>query len=460
MRVTSRFIVLGLVWLAGLLSTGAWPASPVGNIDGRVERVLIVGGGVSGLAAARHLHDAGYEVAVLEARDHLGGRVWTDRSTGVPLDMGANWIQGIRGNPITALADRLGLDRIATDWERWIDYEADGTRNPLSSAQYGEWEGVLRTYTREFVRRAPNATVQTMIDAARRTGDLDSLSDRQLDYVLNSYVELEYAADAAELSVRGLDEGAAFGGGDVVFPEGYDAIVESLASGLSVHLSTVVTAIEHGKFGIRIRTDRGYFEADRVVVTLPLGVLKSGTVEFTPRLPTPKRRAINRLAMGVLNKVWLVFGEVFWDPGPHWIGYLSEDKGRFAGWLNLAGHTGAPVLLAFNAGAYGAEVEALTDEQTVEAAMRVLRTLYGAAPDPVAARITRWKSDPFAYGSYSYLPPGARSAHRRRLARAVNGRLYFAGEATSWRYPATVHGAYLSGVRAADEIMARTDGRS
>ncbi len=450
------FIVLGMV---GLISTGAWSAIPVGNIDGRVERVLIVGGGVSGLAAARHLHDADYDVAVLEARDHLGGRVWTDRSTGFPLDMGANWIQGTRRNPITELADRLGLDRVATDWGRQIDYDADGTRNPLSGAQYGEWEGVLRRYTREFVRRAPNTTVQTMIGAARRKGHLDSLSDRQLDYMLNSYVELQYSADAAELSVRGLWEGAAFGGRDVVFPEGYDAIVESLASGLSVHLSTVVTAIEQGRFGVQVRTDRGLFEADRVVVTLPLGVLKSGAVEFTPRLPPWKRRAIDRLAMGVLNKVWLVFAEVFWDPGPHWIGYLSEDKGRFSGWLNLAGHTGAPILLAFNAGEYGAAVEALTDEQTVEAAMRVLRTLYGTAPDPVAARITRWKSDPFAYGSYSYLPPGARSGDRRRLARAVGDRLYFAGEATSWRYPATVHGAYLSGVRAADEIVAQTGSR-
>ncbi len=451
-----RCVVLGLVWLAGSVSTGPGSASAVGAGDKGVDRIVVVGGGVSGLTAARDLQDAGFEVVVLEAKDHLGGRVWTDRSTGFPLDMGANWIQGVDGNPITTLADGLGLERVMTEWERWIDYDADGTRDPLSSAQYTEWEGVLQTYTRDFVRRSPNATIQAMVDAARRAGELNSLTDRQLDYLLNSYVELEYAADAAQMSVRGLDEGGAFGGGDVVFPGGYDAIVESLASGLTVHLSTVVTTIEHGRFGVRVRTDQGTFEADRVVVTLPLGVLKSGTVEFSPRLPIWKRKAIERLAMGVLNKVWLVFADVFWDADQHWIGYLSEDKGRFAGWLNLAAHTGAPVLLAFNAGAYGNEVEALSDEQTVEQAMRVLRTLYGAAvTEPVAARITRWNSDPFAYGSYSYLPPGASSVHRRRLARSINGRLYFAGEATSWEYPATVHGAYLSGVRAADAIKDR-----
>ena len=402
-----RRIAFGLVWLAAAASAGAGATNAVGANDAAIESILVVGGGVSGLAAARDLHEAGYEVAVLEAKDHLGGRVWTDRSAGVPLDMGANWIQGVRGNPITALADQLGLERVATDWDRWLDYDADGTRDPLSGTQYNEWERVLRSYTREFVGRSPNATTQSMVDAARQAGDLPSLDDRQLDYLLNSYVELEWAADASELSVRGLDEGSGFGGGDVVFPGGYDAIINALAAGLTVHVSTVVQAIEHGAFGVRVHTERATFEADRVVVTLPLGVLKSGSVDFSPRLPIRKRRAIDRLAMGVLNKVWLVFPEVFWDPQAHWIGYVSEQKGRFTGWLNLASHTGAPVLLAFNAGAYGTEIEALTDDQAVEAAMRVLRTLYGAAPEPVASRITRWKSDPFAYGSYSYLPPGA-----------------------------------------------------
>ena len=452
----SRCLILGLVWLAGSVSTGVGSPGKVGAGDKGVERIVVVGGGVSGLTAARNLHDAGYEVVVLEAKGHLGGRVWTDRSTGFPLDMGAYLIQGVDGNPITTLADQLELERVVTDWNRWVDYDADGTRNPLSSAQYREWEDVLDEHTRDFVRRSPNATVQAMVDVARRAGELDSLTDRQLDYLLNSYVELEWAADANQLSVRGWNEGSGFGGGDAVFAGGYDGIVESLASGLAVHLSTVVTAIKHGGFGVHIHTDRGIFEADRVVVTLPLGVLKSGTVKFTPRLPIWKRRAIERLGMGVLNKVWLVFADVFWDAGPQWIGHLSEDKGRFAGWLNLAAYTGAPALVAFNAGVYGNEIEALTDEETVAEAMQVLRTLYGTATaEPVAVRITRWNSDPFAYGSYSYLPPRAKSFHRRRLARPIKGRLYFAGEATSWRYPATVHGAYLSGIRAADEIENR-----
>ena len=452
-----RYAVLALVCFVGVAHTGAAAPRVAAAVDSVApERIVVVGGGISGLAAAHTLHEAGYEVVVLEAKDHLGGRVWTDRATGTPLDMGANWIQGVQGNPISTLADQLGLERVVTDYDNTADYDFDGTPEPLNEAQYASWESVLWSYTRSFLRRAPNATIQIMIDRARQAGELDTLTDRQLDFLLNNYVEQEYAADAAEMAVRGLGEGKSFRGDDVVFPGGYDAIIAALASGLSVHLSTVVRIIEHGGFGVRVHTDSEVFEAQRLVVTLPLGVLKSGDVKFTPRLPLWKRRAIERLEMGVLNKVWLVFPNVFWDAEVHAINYLSQGKGRFSYWLNLSRHTGAPVLVAFNAGAYGREVETLSDAQIIDAAMQVLRRIYGGGiPDPVATRITRWSSDPFAYGSYSFLPPGARSVHRRRLARAVKGRLLFAGEATSHEYPATVHGAYLSGVRAAEQILDR-----
>lgn len=109
--------------------------------------------------------------------------------------------------------------------------------------------------------------------------------------------------------------------------------------------------------------------------------------------------------------------------------------------------------MAFHAGDYGTTIEALSDDEIIDEAMQVLRTVYGTGvPEPLATRITRWDSDPFARGSYSYLPPGAKPVHRRRLARPVKGRLFFAGEATSCEYPAPVHGAYLSGLRAAKEI--------
>ncbi len=426
------------------------------SADRMAVRVVVVGGGIAGLAAAGDLQAAGYDVTVLEAKDHLGGRVWTDRSTGTALDIGANWIHGVTGNPLTELADDLGLARAATDYDNSIEYDFDGTPAPLTQAQFDSWDKAVAAYAKRYLRRSPNATVQAMIDDARTEGDLDFVSDRQLAFLLNTHLEHEFAADAALMSVRALDEGKEFRGGDVIFADGYDAIVTALAGGLAVELNTVVSAIEHDRSGVRVRTNRGTFEADRAVVTLPLGVLKSGDVSFTPALPLQKRMAIDALAMGVLNKVWLVFPSVFWDADVHLLGYVSETKGHFAEWVSLSRHTGDPVLVAFNAGTYGTEMEALTDAEIVDQAMRVLRTVYGSGvPNPVATRITRWGSDPYAYGSYSYLPPLAKPVHRRRLARAVRGRLFFAGEATSREYPATVHGAYLSGLRAAEEVKER-----
>ena len=419
-------------------------------------RVLVIAGGIAGLAAARDLHDAEYDVMVLEAKDHLGGRVWTDRGTGTALDMGANWIHGVNGNPISALADQLDLARVPTDYGNSAEYDFDGTLEPLSDSQFDEWDGTLTAYSRRYLRQAPNATVQAMINDARDQGDLDFLSDRQLAFLVNTQLEHEFAADAAQMSVRSLDEGKEFRGADVIFRDGYDAIITALAEGLAVELDTVVSAIEHGNFGVRAETNRGTFEGDDVVVTLPLGVLKSGDVSFKPMLPRPKRRAIDALAMGVLNKVWLVFPSVFWNADVHLLGYLSQTKGHFSEWVSLSRHTGDPVLVAFNAGDYGTTIEALSDDEIIDEAMQVLRTMYGTGiPEPVATRITRWNSDPFARGSYSYLPPGAKPVHRRRLARPIKGRLFFAGEATSREYPATVHGAYLSGLRAAKEIKGR-----
>jgi monoamine oxidase len=158
--------------------------------------------------------------------------------------------------------------------------------------------------------------------------------------------------------------------------------------------------------------------------------------------------------MGLLNKTYLRFAEAFWPEEPEWLGYIPTRKGEWAEWLNIYAYTGQPILVGFNAGRYGRQIEHLADAEIVSAAMKTLRTLYGAEiPDPEAWLITRWASDPFAWGSYSYLPPGATPAVRATLAEPVAERLFFAGEATAQDYPATVHGALLSGRRAAQQII-------
>lgn len=162
--------------------------------------------------------------------------------------------------------------------------------------------------------------------------------------------------------------------------------------------------------------------------------------------------------MSVLNKCYLRFPNAFWHPRAHLLGYVNAARGQWSEWLNIYRYTGQPVLVGFNAGNFGEQLETLSDEAITDSAMKVLRTIYGATiPDPTGVRITRWKSDPFTRGSYSHIPPGASGKDYDALAASVDGRLFFAGEATSRIYPGTVHGAWLAGRKAAREITARRE---
>jgi monoamine oxidase len=248
------------------------------------------------------------------------------------------------------------------------------------------------------------------------------------------------------------DQGREFKGGDVLFPNGYDQITKGLAQGLDIRLEHIVQKIQYDNRGVKIITNQGEFSCERAVITLPLGVLKSGAVKFSPALPQSKQAAIQRLGMGVLNKVYLRFPKVFWQDTDI-LGYISQNKGEWAEFLNIHKYIKQPVLLGFNAATYGSQIEKLSDKQIVGEAMKVLQNMYGTGiPNPEASLITRWQQDPFARGSYSYIPPGASRKDYDEIAKPIQNRLFFAGEATSSKYAATVHGAFLSGEREAQKI--------
>ncbi|MEM0982139.1 MAG: FAD-dependent oxidoreductase, partial [Cyanobacteria bacterium P01_H01_bin.58] len=265
----------------------------------------------------------------------------------------------------------------------------------------------------------------------------------------------DWAADMSELSTHYFDEGEPSEGDEVIFPEGYDALIDHLATDLDIRLNEIVTHVDYsGAAGVTIAASSGTFKADRVIVTLPIGVLKAGTVTFEPALPTPKQAAIETLGAGVLNKVYLQFADAFWQRQTHWISYISEPKGEFTTWFNLYQYTGEPILVAFNAGDFGRKIEAFTDDQIVDQAMQTLRRLYGETiPNPTDVQITRWLRDPFARCSYSFPTVGMTDETRADLAAPIDNRVFFAGEATHSGYPATVHGAYLSGQRAAKQLQ-------
>ncbi|HEV7351735.1 MAG TPA: FAD-dependent oxidoreductase [Brevundimonas sp.] len=434
--------------LAALAAVAARPTCAAGP-EGRT---IIVGGGVAGLAAARALAEAGGDVVVIEARARPGGRVRTSRLwPDLPVDLGASWIHGGRGNPLTVLADAAGARRVATSYERSLTLDAGG--RPVDP------DAVLAPAAQlvEAARAAAegltgDVSLARAVELSPAWTDADVSARRHIRAWVNSAIEHEYGGDWTALSSWRFDEGEAFPGEDVLFPDGYDQLVDHLARGLNVQLGRPVAAIAPRGAGVAVTLGDGEVLAgERVVLTLPLGVLQAGRVALEEPLAPARQAAIDTLGVGLLNKCWLRFEQVAWPDTVDWLGWLGARDGHWAEWISLARATGAPVLAGFNAGGAARDVEALDDAATRDAAVEALRAMFGSSfPAPVAVQVTRWAQDPLALGAYSFNAVGTGAATRRALAGPDwDGRLIFAGEAAAAEHPGTVHGALLSGRAAA-----------
>lgn len=415
----------------------------------RGSRVAVVGAGMAGLAAVDRLSRAGVETVLIEARDRIGGRVWTAASG---VDLGASWIHGPVGNPLVALADAVGARRVPFQWNRYGFYR-DGNVLPASEAREIDrtFERLHRHALREGRRAGDGARLSTAIASFRR--ELPASQRELLGHIVNSYWTHEFAADPERLSLGWFDEGASLRGTDQLLPSGYAGLFEALLDADEIHLSRPVRTIRHGSGGVVLETDSGNLAADAAIITVPLGVLKRGAPVFDPPLGGGHALAIQRLGMGTLNKIYLRFPRVAWPKNLHAFGRIDRSR-LWAEWVNFVPISGQPVLMGFNGGRIAERLERQSDASILASAMDALRGTFGRSfPSPIEAHITRWHSDPWARGSYSSLAPGSTPRDRRNLAAPVHSRLILAGEAGSVESPATVHGAYRSGVGAADYLL-------
>jgi monoamine oxidase len=418
-------------------------------------RVIVIGAGLAGLAAARDLQAAGLDVTVVEGRDRIGGRLWTSRLwADLPVDLGASWIHGTKGNPLTDLADEAGAKRVATSYDHSLSLDPEGEETDLLADMAADLVDAAREKAEAL---EDDISLATAVQASSGWKKADAATRRHVRHYINATYEQEYGGDWAETSAWHIDSASEFDGKDVLFPAGIDQLATHLAQGLDIRLGQTVTALAPTANGIRVTlADGNRLEADHVVNTLPLGVLQSGDVTLAESLAPARQAAIDSLGMGLLNKCWLRFDRIAWDDDVDWIEWLSPRDGHWSQWVSLGRALGAPVLLGFHAGAQASKMEALDDADTVAGAHEALKTMFGSAfPAPKAAQITRWSQDGFALGSYSFQATGTSPKTRRALAGADwDGRLVFAGEATEADYSGTAHGAFLSGQSAACTILA------
>lgn len=435
--------------------------------------VVIIGAGAAGLAAAQRLSSRGIDVLVLEARDRIGGRVWTLRpqSLTVPVELGAEFLHG-ETRELDEIARDAGLRRMDVAGRRWT---SEGGQLRLMD---NFWERLDRVMRRLHEARDPD---RSFADALKRMRGVAS-ADRQLAV---QYVEGFQAADTGRISERSLAQGGSPREdvrerriGRVL--EGYGSIIDALAAPVldRVRLGVVVTAVRwrKGRVEIESRAHAGEpmatIVARAAIIAVPLGVLQMppgavGGIEFDPPL-RDKQRAAALLVMGGVVRVTLQLDHPFWTEKP-FAKHVGDDRMDTLAFLQSRARVPfpvwwtsypirAPLLVGWRGGPGASEMAGMTRDEIVSSAIGSLATLFGMSRSGVQRHVVAeythdWINDPFARGAYSYVGVGGMNASGQ-LAKPVQGTLYFAGEhADREGRNGTVHGAIASGWRAADRTI-------
>ncbi len=397
--------------------------------DREITTVAVIGAGAAGLAAARRLRESGLDTLVLEARNRAGGRAYTLRTNdgAFPIELGAEFIHG-KAETTMALLREFGEDTV-----------------PIDSASPDLW-----TATERVLERVD-------LDAPDRSVD-EFLNDIGVEGVKQARMLIEGfdAAVTADASIKGIarEWRSAANETDARPANGYGILMQRLADMLTEHIrfDTRVETVEWERGGVSINAMQNgepvRVQARCAIVTLPIGVLRNGGVQFSPQLPREIRHAIHAVAMGPVVKVVLHFLSIFWDGGF----YLTPSESGFRTvWSRLPQR--APVLVAW-AGGDAAQALIASGADPVEAALTACETLFPRARvrETLAASYYHdWQRDPYACGAYSYLRVNGGAA-REQLAIPIEDTLFFAGEAASPDDSGTVAGALASGYRAAAQV--------
>jgi monoamine oxidase len=424
-------------------------------------KVIVIGAGMSGLVAARALHDGGVEVEILEGRDRIGGRTHTIDLAGAAVDLGASWIHNGHSSPMLPLVDELGIERIPAELTGIVLTASVLNRVDGTFPDGAQRDELTRAMAGLAMSGAARDELNPGLDLLQAMDELIGVIDPNVRATLGALLALNEGKDAHEVDFAAFASLFFTGDGDHgdVLPRGgYRVVVDHLARGLAIHTARPVTRIQQHADGVTVHTVDGAFSGDHALVTVPLGVLKAGVIAFDPPLPAPMQAAVKRVGFGTLEKVALAYERAFWqiDGAPTNVTTVSSPRPEWPMIFDYSRFYGAPVVVALVAGEHGRALAAMPEAERVASLHATMRIIGGAdTPDPVAYATTSWATDPFLLGCYANVGPGCDiDQHRADVATlgTAHGRVHFAGEHTCVEGTSTVDSAWLSGLRAATQI--------
>ena len=409
-----------------------------------VTDVIIIGAGASGLSAARELTNPGLSFTVVEGSHRIGGRAYSEEIVpGVWFDLGCSYLHQGETNPFVAIADELGVV-LGKENGDFFEVNKKGLHKngiPLNPSE-------REAYT------AYQLECHTAIKAATERGEDIAIAD--LVDLENEYA-LTYMHSMAELNAMDIDQTssadfAAFDEGpDIPVLNGYGNLVSAWGSDIPVSLNTKVDRVDWSGNGVRVETSKGTLRGRSVLCTVSTGILAAGEIEFVPGLPDRKMEAVLGLPTGTENKICLHFDQDVFGPEGRGFHHTWNDEDEAGGFE--ASVMGQNTAIVFTGGRHAIWLEKQGQQAGHDYAVDRVVEAFGSDIRKHVTRsiVTAWTTEPWTRGSYSCALPG--QAHQRNeLARALDDRVFFAGEATTVGDHACCHGAFRSGIRAAQEI--------
>ncbi len=403
--------------------------------------VAIVGAGAAGLGAARTLTALGKTFVLLEASHRIGGRGYTEEILpGVPFDLGCHWMHSASLNPFVGFADKFGLIYTKDGFERGV--HCDGAW--ITDEDFADLEEFHERQQARMQEIAASDDDCSIFEATEREHRWTPL----FDY----FCSLDASLDVDQISAT---DSLAYNDTDENWPlkDGYGTLLSRVGAEVPVSLNSAVRSIDWSGNRVILETAKGTVTAGRVLLTVSNGILAAGDIRFTPDLPDWKHEAVAGLPLGNYNRIGLAFDRDVFGPDAS-SGFTTDvlDDVPMAFSIRPFGYD---YVVGITSGRFADWLERAGQQASIDYVEKKLQAVYGTdiTKHVTASIVTAWGGDPWVRGAYSVALPG--QAHqRRRLAEPLEDRIHFAGEATSSEFYATAHGAYLSGVSAAEAIAA------